>query len=270
MARPRWTGTTDGNYTDDTNWVGITPIAGDTQIWDGSSSVAVDINQAALTALTFADTIVEADYGGDLGNSGTPMEFSSTRLTYKGSGTMYFNNGSTGTTPDLFVDTPSGSIVLGDNSSGGGITRISLLACRNATLTSTLDSTTDLFINSGVTAVIQGSNTITNVWLAAGARATCTAAITNLYNGGGTWTQLKGGAAVANMYLMSPTAVVNYFATAQITLAVLFPMATLELRNGPQPKDVVTAWVFPSGRLGRIDSSIPTNGGSLRSVVNLG
>lgn len=265
----RWTGTTDGDLTDATNFTNGAVAATDTGIWDGSSSVDVDINAAALTASDLAEVIVESDYSGNLGNSGTPLEFSADRFTFKGSGTLYFNNGSGTATDDLFVDTPSGTVFLGDHANANGITRISLLACKNATLTSTL-SATDLFINTGVNAVLQGSGTFANVWLAAGATVTSTATITHLYNGGGTWTQTKGGAAIANMYLMSASAVVNYFATAQIARAIIFPGAMLELRKGPQPKDLVTGWVFPGGRLGRIDELVPTNGGSLRSVPSLG
>lgn len=265
----RWTGTTDGDLTDTTNWTNGAVAATDTGIWDGSSSVNVDINAAALTASNLAKVIIESDYSGNLGNSGTPLEFSADHFTFKGTGTLYFNNGSTSATDELFVDAPSGTVFLGDHANANAITLISLLACRNATLTSTL-SATNLFINSGVNAILQGSGTFANVYLASGATVTSTATITNLFNGGGTWTQLKGGAAIANMYLASASAVVNYFATAQITLAIMFPGSRLELRKGPQPKDLVTGWVFPGASIGRIDDSVPTNGGTLRPVVNLG
>lgn len=266
MSTTAWKGTIDGDLTNAGNWTGIVPIANDTALWDGSSSVAVDTNAAALTALTFDEVNIGRAYAANLGDSGTPLEFSAVRFLFNGTGKLFFNNGSTGTTADLWVETPSGSVVLGDNSSGGGITRITLLACQDAVLASTLDSTNDLFVGSGVNATIQGSNTIANVYVAPGATVTSTAAITNLHMFGGTWNQRLGGAAIASMYL-SPNAVMNYWATAAITLAVVAPTATLNLNNGPQPKTLTTGWFFPNSRVARIDETLGT---FLRPVQNSG
>lgn len=262
----RWTGTVDGDLTDASNHNNGAPTGTDTWICDGSSSVSVNINAAGLTAQDLAEVNIGAGYSGDLGDSGTPLELSASRFIYKGSGVLYFNNGGTNITDDLWVDAPSGKVVLGDNSSGGGITRIMLLACGDAILASTLDTTNDLFVCSGVHCTIQGSNTIARVWMAPGATVTCTAAITTLYAFGGTWTQLAGGAAIANMFL-SPAAVVDYLTDAAITLAVTAPGATLNLNKGPQPKTLTDGFWFPASRVGRIDSSFGT---SLRPVPSAG
>lgn len=266
-ATTGWRSTSDGDLTDDANWSGSAPGATDTALWDASSSVSVNENAAALTSLLLAEVNVGAAYSGNLGDSGTPLELSATRFIFRGSGTLHFNNGDTGLTPDLWVDAPSGKVVLGDNSTGGGITRIMLLACSDAILASTLDTTNDLFVHSGVRCTIQGTNTITRVWMAPGSTVTCTAAITNLYNFGGTLTQTAGGQAIANMYL-SPGAVVNYLTLAEFGFAVVAPGATLDLQKGPQPKTITTAaYIFPNGRMPRIDESLGT---SLRPVVSLG
>lgn len=258
MATTVWNnGAATGDLNTAGNWSNGIPGAGDIAIFNGTESASVTSSAAALTALTLAEVRVEAGYSGNLGDAGTPLELSATKFSFYGSGKLFFNNGSTGTTLDLIIETPSGAVQLGDNAGGLGITRISLLACRQATLLSTLDTTTDLFISPGVSVDIQGANTITNAHVSAGATVTCRATITNLFNGGATWTQMSDGLAITNMYLHAGS-MVKYLGITTIAYAVVHPGATLDFTGDTREKTLTLLRSFPGARILRTSRAAPT------------
>lgn len=271
MAITVWTGS-DGILDAAANWSNGLPGAGgagvDKVVFNGTQSAPVTSNAAAFTSVNLAEVIVEPSYSGNLGDSGTPLEWSATKMSFKGSGMMYFNNGDTFDTNELIIDAPSGTVFIGDNAADNGIPLISLLASRNITLKSTLQSPSELFIGSGVTAKIEGSNTYADVHLAANGTVTSLAQITNLHNHG-TWTQLSSGALITNIFVLGGT--VKYLSAGTITLAVVHPAAVLDFTGDNRSKTLTTARVFPGGQLVRTSDISPAigAGGSLRTVQTI-
>jgi hypothetical protein len=268
MADTRtWTnGASTGVLNTAANWSGSTnPIAGDSIVFNGTQSADVTGGAAAFTALNFAEVNIEPSYGGVIADSGTPLELSATKFTFGGSGRLFLNNGSVANIDDLIINSPSGTVQIGDNSSGTGITRISLLACQNATLLSTLDTTTDLFVNSGVRVTLQGTNTITNAYVAAGATVTSTMLITNLRNSG-MWTQMSDAQLITNAYLSAGT--LKYLTVGQIDLLVVLPGAVADFTGDARVKVVDVARIFNSSGLRRSTTTSPTinNGGTLAQI----
>lgn len=267
MADRTWIGT-DGVLGTAANWSGgVAPVGGlvDRVIFNGTQSGSVTSGADAFSALDFVEVIVEPSYSGTLGDSGTPLELSTTKCTFSGSGRLFLNNGSVANIDDLIINSASGGVQIGDNSSGTGITRINLLACRDATLLSTLDSTTDLFVNSGVTVKLQGANTITNAYVANGATVTSTMLITNLRNMG-TWTQTSDAQLVTNAYVNMGT--LKYLTVGQIDLLVVLPGAVADFTGDARPKVVDVARIFNSSGLRRSTTTSPTinNGGTLAQI----
>lgn len=258
MADTRiWTGS-DGVLDTAGNWTGATaPIADDTVVFNGTQSGSVTTNADAFTLLNFAEVIVEASYSGTLGDAGTPLEFGADKFTFRGSGKLFFNHGTHASYPtdELIIDAPSGTVQIGDNPTGAGITLLSLLACRDATLLSTLDTTTNLFIGAGVNAKLEGTNTITNVHVAPGASVTSSMLITNLHNRG-SWHQTLDAQLITNMYLNGGT--LKYLPTGTIALAVIQPGAVLDFTGDVRPKTVDVVRRFPGGILRRSNRSAPT------------
>ena len=264
MADSIWTdGAGTGDLNTAGNWNGGVPGAGDNAYFVAMQSASVTASLADLTALLLGDVVIGEGYSGAIGSTGSPLTLSAGQIIHRGSGHLYFENGSTSDTSDVIIDTPSGMATIGAATAKNE--RIAILRAAQATLTSTLTGLDDLFVaNAPVT--IQGSNTIVDADVATGAIVNCLAPITNLRMSGGSWTQNAAGSAIANMYI-GTGATVTYNSTSTITLAVVYPGGTLNMQGDARPKTITTARVFPGGRI--LMDGIPvtiTNGGSLKGA----
>ncbi len=268
----RWTdGNSDGDFTAVGNWDNGVPVATDSIFFTGAASGSVTVNQDALTASNFVKVSVGEGYTGTLGSSGTPMEFSADEFIWKGSGTLYLNNGSGDVIDDLFLESSSGAVFIGDNGAANGITRIRALRGSNITLKSTLSSVADLFVGTNANVTIEGSNAVTNVYISGNGTVNSHVAITNLdmMGPGGQFTQWQDAGAVTTMVLCNGANAI-YNTSATLVTAIVGAGSVLDFTKDFRVKTLTTGRVFPGGRIMPTDGLIVTNAPSqLVSVATI-
>ncbi len=260
MADTVWTnGNGDGNFDLDANFSGSKPAANDRVIFNATQTADCTVNTDNLTAVEVDEIIFSPDYTGTVGSTGERLKMSSTRITHRGSGTVYLEDGDT-STADVVID--SGNMTLAAQLYGATFTRVAILN-GSVVLTSTF-TCTDLFVGFGANVVIQGtSNAIANVYQVGG-RVTSARPITTARIMGGEWTQEDAAGLIATLEV-GPLARVTYKATGTITLAIVGRNGMLDLSTDSRARTITTARVFPDGQLIRGDALTITNGGSLRS-----
>lgn len=96
MAETTWTnGVGDGDASNDGNWSGVKPAAGDTAICDATSTADItsglDFDGVDLAAWKTTE-----DYSGNIGASGNPLIIAADLVEHRGSGTLYYKNGNGG------------------------------------------------------------------------------------------------------------------------------------------------------------------------------
>lgn len=124
MATKIWTGSTDGDLTDTTNWSGGTPASGDNVIFRPGTTNYPDenltgLNNAALTG-ALAAVIFEKGWTWPVGSSTTALQFSCTRLDVDSSGVLYIDIEASNIGPQVFGTAPAtlgsaGLYLIGSN-----------------------------------------------------------------------------------------------------------------------------------------------------------
>jgi hypothetical protein len=256
MAYSYWTnGNEDGEYDEDLNYSGNHPGVGDDLVFDGRSSDAMSLNVAHSIAELLGSVTVERANGSIIGTSGSPLQLSAGRVIMRGTGHLYFENGSISDTAVVIVNAPSGGAHLGCNTAKIGIIRA---VAGPVTLTSTLTGLDELHVgNSKVT--IESANTIADVIVSGAGNVECLAPVTRLFhNGTGTFTQVLAGGAISSMYI-APRATVVYKGNGTITKAFIDAEGHLDASQSGTALTITDLWRHPDGKYDRRDATTLTN-----------
>ena len=204
----------DGDWDADGSWEsGAEPITGDVAILPNNSIVAVT-SGLAQGAVDLDALITQPKYNQDIGTSGGHLVISAGRVLHEGGGMLYYTDGD-GTT-DLFIVNSAGGAVI----SGSVVTKI-IVFKGNVTLDASLGAVSILDVSyvgaqasDAVVIIEQSAGTVTSLFMNGG-NVTCSAAVTNLYIGAGTFTQKPNTELVTNIYQFGGT--VNYKDATQAT-----------------------------------------------------
>ena len=94
MAETVWTGAVDGDWGNDGNWSGVEPVTGDDAIFNYTSSTSVT-SGVDNDGVNLASLIIHEGYQGDIASTGSPLIITADLVEHRGSGTLYYKNGST-------------------------------------------------------------------------------------------------------------------------------------------------------------------------------
>lgn len=108
MAVTYFTGAVDGDVTDDLNWTGVAPGAGDVGVFD-RGSVDVDPSQGNIAA--FGTLVIRPGYHGNIGATGNKMTSSIDTVMHQGTAELWLDD-SAGTTADVFIRCASSNVVV--------------------------------------------------------------------------------------------------------------------------------------------------------------
>lgn len=131
MAATYFTGAVDGDMTDNGNWTGNAPGAGDVGILD-RSTVAIDPSQGNIAA--FGTLIIRPGQTGSVGGSGNKLTSSIDTVIHEGVADLWLSD-SAGTTADVYLRCASSNVVV--QLGGDTMTNITAYRC-NLTLDGTL------------------------------------------------------------------------------------------------------------------------------------
>lgn len=130
MATTEWTGdANNGDFTDDDNWTGDAPGAGDTALFIAGEK-SVTSNLAALAAVNLAALIRGPGYSGTIGLPGQYLQLGATNVYIEGTtGATYLQSGTSDDLDNVYVrgTSPQHTLYLRDSigvlRASGGVTK---------------------------------------------------------------------------------------------------------------------------------------------------
>lgn len=144
MADTFWIGNggVEGKLTDNANWTGNAPGAGDTGIFNAGS---VDVNPSLGQIAQVAALLVYSGYTGDIGASGNEMVMGAGVLKFFGGGDFWWKDG--GTTTDVYIRAAAAPIPDGPVVNLGGDTAANIHCMRgNITIAGDIGNITILSV----------------------------------------------------------------------------------------------------------------------------
>jgi hypothetical protein len=143
MAISYWTGGTDGDLSDATNWTGGVPGTGDTAVFN-NGSVSVDPSLGALALI--GSILVEPGYTGNIGASGNAWSCKvEDDIKHLGHAELWWESVTTAA-PDVFIACASNNVVV--NLDGSTVATDIVILRGTVTLAGSLGATTLLTVGS--------------------------------------------------------------------------------------------------------------------------
>lgn len=252
-----WTGAASGSWNDDDNWLNVHPdpvAPADNGVFDGRSQVHVTANANHSLAELLGDIIIGPKYGGIIASSAAPLQLSCANLVMRGTGHLYFENGSVSDTARVVVNAPSGGAHLGCNTAK--IDVIEALA-GEVILTSTLTGLLELYVKDA-NVTIESANAIAAVHVFGGGDVTCLAPVTKINHwGSGTWRQIKEAGAITTMRI-GRGATLQYDCAGTITLAMVHDGGMFDTGDFGDALVVSELWRGPDAKIVRRDQFTAT------------
>ncbi|MBU8870689.1 MAG: hypothetical protein KOO60_07485 [Gemmatimonadales bacterium] len=122
MATTYWTGATDGDWMDNTNWSGSAPVDGDIAVFDSRSAVAADegmdwTESGGAGNGDLAMLHIKSGHTGNIGTLDEPLTISPSKIIIEGSGTYYICIGTADqttsiTTPLIIINNKAATVYL--------------------------------------------------------------------------------------------------------------------------------------------------------------
>jgi len=252
MASGHWTnGAGDRDINTATNWSGgAAPSNNENMIFQSGFSSAgsgPNVDMAALTLIDLDKLIIDPGYTEDVGSSGGQLDISADHVWHRGSGKLWYKDGS-GTTDLVTIDSTASSPTTSVfDVSAGTVTRTQILR-GGVTLASGVTATNvDVGMRSSVpgdanvTIGATGTVTALNQW---GGTCTCSRAVTTATINAGTLNQ--DTATITTLYVYGGR--VNFKFTGTITTVYLYG-GILDFTKGGGAKTITTLYRTPGTQL---------------------
>ena len=212
MATTRWTGATDGGFTDNANWSGNTAADNDIAIIPAGATQTINDDLSAA-GVDVDLLLIEKGCGIDVGTSGTYLSIAADKVVHRGTGTLYYNSAqSAGEVTDVIIidsDNETDAAYLSDD----GTSSITQLIAMGGAVTCTSAATNGLTkcnvcASDANLTVENGFGTVVDMWVSSG-EAHIYETVTRLHVTGGVAYVYTGGTATSLYVSGSGTCVYN-------------------------------------------------------------
>lgn len=273
MATRTWNGSTSGDWSLAANWSAATvPIAADNVIIPAGTPAITSFSVAGSQNITLAKMTVEKGYLNDIGGSGNPLTVTfSSRLVHRGSGTLWFKDGSSSATALIVInsDNTTNAAQLDCDSTGGSTTKI-LVRKGKVTIAGTSNTYGEIEVTyrdspstDSVLDISSGSVTVTLLKQNAGT-ITSAATVTTAILSGGKLTQ-TGSTVITTAYIVGGYLLANNNGATTVTTCNLM-QGTLDLKGNSLEKTITTLQRAPGSTL-MWDAQLHTISNSATGIV---
>lgn len=207
-----WSGAASNLWTTAGNWSsGVPTTSQDIMIPAGNWN----IDTTSMSDIQYGVLHIAPGFTGAIGTSGTPLSGSYTEIKHRGSGKLWFTDGS-GTTTDVILNGPAGADIA---ELSGAISRV-IVASGIATMSSAQTTLALLEVGAAARVILEANANAVTLLQNYGGVVESQRLVTTLDVIGGSFTQLRGSAqaiATANVYPGASLFVENGTTVTKIT-----------------------------------------------------